>query len=175
MKTLFFGLFVIASAYYLASQTEWGKGKLTQTIMPSTNFAQASDELLQKVQKQMQEFTTALATEQQQKMVELKQDIARLSEQVDQQNLKIAALLSLNSEDNSALLATQVEASEQGKEQIQNVAVLSNAPLDTLQEGLTADNNVPDSSATLRKRQAHLQDIASHMEQVSLKVASNSY
>jgi len=89
MKTLlFFGLFVIASGLTILAKSnlEWG-GKLEhKLIMPSTKFCtKPSDELTPKNSKKANaRFTMQTGNwTNKQKMVELKQDIARLSEQVE--------------------------------------------------------------------------------------------
>ena len=191
MKTLFFSLIVLLSGYYLLSQTDSGQTLLTN-FMPSQQIEQTTDELLNKVDSRLQDFTNSQAAEQNTKIEQLQQQVEALSTllanqqaMLQRKDLELAQHTKTKVDKlTTATTDSPEEANKTDNDQLQLPPDLSQI------KGQTASYTAnPTSNSTIdfqraaplankslqRQKQAYLQDIASRMEQVSLQISNGNY
>ena len=191
MKTLFFSLIVLLSGYYLLSQTDSGQTLLTN-FMPSQQIEQTTDELLNKVDSRLQDFTNSQAAEQNTKIEQLQQQVEALSTllanqqaMLQRKDLELAQHTKIKVDKlTTATTDSPEEANKTDNDQLQLPPDLSQI------KGQTASYTPnPTSNSTIdfqradtlankslqRQKQAYLQDIASRMEQVSLQISNGNY
>ena len=191
MKTLFFSLIVLLSGYYLLSQTDSGQTLLTN-FMPSQQIEQTTDELLNKVDSRLQDFTNSQAAEQNTKIEQLQQQVEALSTllanqqaMLQRKDLELAQHTKTKVDKlTTATTDSPEEANKTDNDQLQLPPDLSQI------KGQTASYTPnPTSNSTIdfqradtlankslqRQKQAYLQDIAARMEQVSLQISNGNY
>tara|TARA_R110000868_G_scaffold309097_3_gene570488 strand:+ start:289 stop:822 length:534 start_codon:yes stop_codon:yes gene_type:complete len=177
MKTLFFSLIVVISSYYLLSQTDSGNALLSK-VMPSQQIEQTTDELLNKVDKHLQDFANKQSVEQNLKIQQLEQQINDLS-------LLLANQQAVQQKAQKPALTTEVKPTELSSQVSKNDSLSLPPDLSTI-KGQTASyvaNTVINTQSTdavasktlQRQKQASLQDIAARMEQVSLHISNGNY